>query len=156
MKKFIVNRRKFLKDFFYTLLSLQFIYVLVRILKIKKPQNVQHDLYEAGNISFFEAGKMYPFGSAHFFLHRFNDGGFIAVSSKCTHLGCAVQLNSDGHRLECPCHASAFNAKGEVLSPPASRPLDYYPIVFKDGKVLVDIAHPLRRTKFEQSQIKYI
>jgi Rieske Fe-S protein len=99
---------------------------------------------------------MYPFGSAHFFLHRFNDGGFIAVSSKCTHLGCAVQMKEGGQQLECPCHASVFNKKGEVLSPPASRPLDYYPIIFENGKVLVDIAHPVRRTKFETTQIKYV
>ncbi|MDA3817460.1 MAG: Rieske (2Fe-2S) protein [Prolixibacteraceae bacterium] len=156
MKKFIVDRRKFLRSFFYALLSFQLIYVFVRLLKIKIPQNTQSDLYDAGDISFFENGKMYPFGSAHFFLHRFEDGGFIAVSSKCTHLGCAVQLKADSLQLECPCHASAFNSKGEVLSPPASRPLDYYPIVFKDGKVLVNIAHPVRRNKFEQAQIKYI
>ncbi|MCF8363095.1 MAG: Rieske (2Fe-2S) protein [Prolixibacteraceae bacterium] len=156
MKKFLVDRRKFLRSVFYALISLQVVYVFVRFLKIKKPQNSQSDFYEAGDISFFENGKMYPFGSAHFFLHRFEDGGFIAVSSKCTHLGCAVQLKADSQLLECPCHASVFNNKGEVLSPPASRPLDYYPVVFENGKVLVDIAHPVRRTKFETTQIKYV
>ncbi len=71
-----------MRSVFYALISLQVVYVFVRLLKIKKPQNIQSDLYEAGDISFFENGKMYPFGSAHFFLHRFEDGGFIAVSSK--------------------------------------------------------------------------
>lgn len=145
-----------MRNIFYALISFQIIYVFVRLLKIKKPQNIQSDLYEAGDITFFEKGKMYPFGSAHFFLHRFNDGGFIAVSSKCTHLGCAVQMKEGSQQLECPCHASVFNNKGEVLSPPASRPLDYYPVVFESGKVFVDIAQPIRRNKFEQAQIKYI
>lgn len=156
MKKFLHDRRSFLRVIFYSSISFQFIYFFIELLSIKKPQKDQINLYEAGAISFFENGKIYSFGSAHFFLHRFDDGGFIAVSSKCTHLGCVVQMKAQSQQLECPCHASVFNNKGEVLSPPASRPLDYYPIVFKDGKVLVDTAHPIRRLKFENTQIKYL
>lgn len=99
---------------------------------------------------------MYPFGSEQFYLHRLADGGFLAISSKCTHLGCTVQFNANNKRLECPCHASAFNTNGEVLSPPATRALDYYPVVFKNNRVLVDVNHPVRRNKHDRSQVKYV
>jgi Rieske Fe-S protein len=80
----------------------------------------------------------------------------MAVSSKCTHLGCTIQFKANHGRFECPCHASAFDTNGEVLSPPATRALDYFPIVFKDNRVLVDTNHPIKRDNFEASQIKYL
>jgi cytochrome b6-f complex iron-sulfur subunit len=113
------------------------------------------NLFEAGEISFFEKGKIYPFSSYMFYLYRLEDGGFLAVSSKCTHLGCTVQYRVNNHRFECPCHASAFNNKGEVLSPPANRALDYFPVSLRNNKVYVDVNHPVRRQKYKRSQVKY-
>jgi Rieske Fe-S protein len=156
MKKIKINRRKFFKRFLYSLVTLQFIYVLFRLLKPKKEAADIAKFYDAGDVAFFEKGKMYPFGSEQFFLHRLADGGFLAVSSKCTHLGCTVQFNVNNNRFECPCHASAFNTNGEVLSPPATRALDYYPVVFKNNRVLVDVNHPVRRDKHDRSQVKYV
>jgi cytochrome b6-f complex iron-sulfur subunit len=155
MKKMIINRRKFFKRFLYSLLTLQFIYIIFRLLKPGEEHIKLEKLYDAGEVSFFENGKMYPFGSEQFYLHRLADGGFLAVSSKCTHLGCTVQFNVNHNRFECPCHASAFNTNGQVLSSPANRPLDYYPIVFKDNRILVDVNHPVRRNKHDLSHIKY-
>ena len=39
---------------------------------------------------------------------------------------------------------------------PATRALDYYPIAFKNDKVLVDTNNPVRRSNFDQSQVKYV
>ena len=154
MKK--INRRQFFKRLLYTLISLQFMYVFYRLLKPGNGDKSKKDLYEAGEVSFFENGRVYPFGSAKFFLHRLADGGFLAVSSKCTHLGCTIQFNANHNRFECPCHASAFNINGDVISPPATRALDYYPIVIKNNKVLVDVNNPVRRNKFDPSQVMYV
>ncbi len=155
MIKRTFNRRKFFRNFFYALLSLQFIFIFYRLLKPGK-RNLSHiNLFEAGDISFFEKGKMYPYGSSQFYLYRLKDGGFLAVSSKCTHLGCTVQYNSASHQFECPCHASVFNESGEVLSPPANRALDYYPVSFSNNKVYVDTNQPVRRQRFDNSQVKY-
>ena len=154
MKK--TNRRKFFKGLLYSLVTLQFAYVLFRLLKLNHSASTKANFYEAGEVSFFEKGKVYPFGSERFFLYRLADGGFIAVSSKCTHLGCIVQFNAAHDRFECPCHASAFKKDGEVVLSPATRPLDYYPITLKDNKVLVDMGSPVKRNKFDRSQIKYV
>ena len=153
---FKINRRHFFKKLLYSIISLQFIYVLVRLFKPRTQILNLENYFDAGEISSFEKGKIYPFGTQKLYLHRLKDGGFLAVSSKCTHLGCTIGYNPQKKSFECPCHASAFNTNGEVLSPPATRPLDYYPIVFKDNHILIDINNPQRRNKFNQSQVKYI
>ena len=47
--------------------------------------------------------------------------GFIALSLTCTHLGCTVDLQSDG--FACPCHGSRYDRDGNVLRGPAAKPL---------------------------------
>jgi Rieske Fe-S protein len=45
-----------------------------------------------------------------------NDGGAIsAVSGICTHLGCKLQPDDAGRKLDCPCHQTAFGWSGKVL-----------------------------------------
>jgi len=151
-----MDRRRFFKRLLYSLVSVEFGYVFFRLLKLNKTATTGANYYEAGEISFFEKGRVYPFGAARFFLYRMEDGGFIAVSSKCTHLGCIIQFNANHDRFECPCHASAFNKNGGVMMSPATRALDYYPIAFKRDKVLVDTGNPIRRRKFDQSQVMYV
>ncbi len=57
-----------------------------------------------------------------------NDGGAIsAVSGICTHLGCKLQPDDAGRKLDCPCHQTAFGWSGKVLyyrlkASPASLP----------------------------------
>ena len=74
MKK--IDRRKFLKGLLYSLVSLEFGYVFFRLLKLDKTVLDETNYYEAGDISFFEKGRVYPFSSARFFLYRLDDGGF--------------------------------------------------------------------------------
>ena len=79
------------------------------------------------------------------------DGTVRAVHDICTH---AMESLSggwvDGDTIECPRHGAAFSlATGEVLSPPATRPLPTFNVEVRDGRVLLDptpsIAHPLFR-----------
>ncbi len=45
-----------------------------------------------------------------------NDGGTIsALSGICTHLGCRLQPDDAGRKLDCPCHQTAFGWTGKVL-----------------------------------------
>lgn len=150
-----ITRRKFFSRFLYSLATLQIGYLFLRVLKPGRSLATQKPMYEAGQISFFEKGRVYPFSSENFFLYRLDDGGFMALSSKCTHLGCTVQYQAGQGGFECPCHASAFNKNGEVLSPPATRPLDYLPVKIEDQKVWVDTNTPIRRDQFDSSQIIY-
>ena len=49
------------------------------------------------------------------------ESGFSALSLVCTHLGCAVESQTDG--FTCPCHGSKFDADGKVKQGPASKKL---------------------------------
>ncbi len=57
------------------------------------------------------------------FVFALEDGSYQAVDSFCTHQGCSVGYNAGQGRLVCPCHGAAFDKRGRVLNPPATRPL---------------------------------
>ncbi len=46
------------------------------------------------------------------------------LHTACPHLGCAIQYSAERRVFECPCHASAFDLSGKVLSGPSPRPMD--------------------------------
>jgi cytochrome b6-f complex iron-sulfur subunit len=48
--------------------------------------------------------------------------GYHAVSLVCPHLGCIVNVTTDG--FACPCHGSRFLPDGSLRSGPASHPLN--------------------------------
>jgi len=153
--KLKLKRRRFIKRAIYAVLSLEALYVFTSLLRKKDEGELTDGWFDAGNINFFENNKVYPLGSAHFYLSRLEDGGMLAISIHCTHLGCAVQFNQNKDRFVCPCHASAFSKYGEVLSPPATRALDIFPITIRDNKVMVNVNNPIRREKYETSQLTY-
>jgi cytochrome b6-f complex iron-sulfur subunit len=103
------------------------------------------DRFSPGSVTAFPAGK--------FYLVRLSDGGFLALHRQCTHLGCSVPWDEASGRFACPCHASAFDLRGEVLAPPAPRPLDLFAVRIENGIVKVDVAAPIRRSAFAPSQI---
>jgi cytochrome b6-f complex iron-sulfur subunit len=109
----------------------------------------------AGPADQFQPGTVTAFAKGQFYLVRLADGGFLALSRKCTHLGCTVPWNETEHRFVCPCHASAFEMTGVVLSPPAPRPLDRYAVRIEAGVVKVDTSTPLLRKHFESSEVVY-
>lgn len=55
-------------------------------------------------------------------VHACDDGGLVAFSTRCSHLGCRISRVDDGH-LVCPCHGSRFRHDGSVASGPATQPL---------------------------------
>jgi nitrite reductase/ring-hydroxylating ferredoxin subunit len=50
-----------------------------------------------------------------------NSQGYLAISLVCPHLGCVVNVTSDG--FSCPCHGSRFLPDGSLRNGPASKPL---------------------------------
>ena len=107
----------------------------------------------AGPVERFEPGSVTAFRDGHFYLVRLQDGGFLALHRKCTHLGCTVPWIADEQRFACPCHASAFDIRGEVLSAPAPRPLELFPVRINNGIVMVDTTKAIRRGSFEPDQV---
>ncbi|OLP18889.1 cytochrome B6 [Leptolyngbya sp. 'hensonii'] len=60
-----------------------------------------------------------------------------AVSSVCTHAGCAVSWKKDQTAFDCPCHASTFNPDGTVKRAPAKKPLKTFLAKVEGDTVLV-------------------
>ena len=111
------------------------------------------DIIEAGPVERFEPRSVTAFPRGKFYLARLQDGGFLALSRECTHLGCTVPWAAEENRFICPCHSSAFDIRGDVLSPPASRALDLYAVRIENGIVKIDIRKPLERQSFQVAQV---
>jgi cytochrome b6-f complex iron-sulfur subunit len=112
-------------------------------------------LLEAGPVDSFGPNTVSAFMGGRFYLARQQDGGFIALSLRCTHLGCAISWEEGKKRFICPCHSSAFDISGEVLNPPAARALDYYPVLIENGMVKVDIGTLKERKTSGKDQFIY-
>lgn len=88
--------------------------------------------------------------------------GVLALSDRCTHLGCHVAWRADAAsgdglgargRFDCPCHGAIYDRYGRVLSGPAPRPLDLVPL-WLDGRALVaDPRAVVRRASFQPGQV---
>jgi len=63
--------------------------------------------------------------------------GFIALSRVCTHLGCLVGFDSFNNKLVCPCHAGEFDLDGNVLSGPATKSLQRYPLKIGSKQITI-------------------
>ncbi len=66
-----------------------------------------------------------------------NRGQEIALSARCTHMGCEVAWKTDAGKFECPCHGATFGPDGTVLGGPAKRPLEKYTTRVEDGDFVV-------------------
>lgn len=55
--------------------------------------------------------------------YRSEDDEVLAVSAKCTHMGCTIDWNATAKTWDCPCHGSRFTLEGEIVEGPAARPL---------------------------------
>lgn len=110
-------------------------------------------LVVAGPVERFAAGSVTAFREGGFYLARLDDGGFLALHRECTHLGCTVPWRQEEKRFICPCHASAFDIRGDVLSAPAPRPLDLFEVRIENGVVKVDTTIAQERTVFHISQV---
>lgn len=64
-------------------------------------------------------------------------GGVTVFSPVCTHLGCHFDWDEATGHFKCPCHASVFSRRGEVLYGPAPRPLDTLEHKVVDGILYV-------------------
>jgi cytochrome b6-f complex iron-sulfur subunit len=107
----------------------------------------------AGPVDRFEPGSVTAFPEGRFYLARLVDGGFLALHRECTHLGCTVPWVAAEDRFVCPCHASSFDITGDVLSPPAPRPLDVFPVRIENDIVKVDTSRAVKRQSFTASQV---
>ena len=60
---------------------------------------------------------------------------FIALSSRCMHLGCPVRFTPAAGRFICPCHGGVYDFRGMVAGGPPVRPLDRFYTRLNNGVV---------------------
>jgi cytochrome b6-f complex iron-sulfur subunit len=155
------NRRSFLNKLWigFGLLAISEIIWLVfnffRSSDSKKPSTATDTVVTAGAVSGFAPESVTAFVRGRFYLARLKDGGFLALSRKCTHLGCTVPWDEKINRFACPCHGSSFDITGKVLEPPASRALDLYRVFIENDAIKVDTGKLIRRATFEPEQVVY-
>ena len=64
---------------------------------------------------------------------------FIALSSRCMHLGCPVRFVAAASRFICPCHGGVYDFRGLVAGGPPVRPLDRFYTRLNKATGLVEI-----------------
>lgn len=112
-------------------------------------------VFKCGPVTDFPNDSVTAFNEGRFYLARTQDGGFLALYRKCTHLGCAVPWDQTKKEFICPCHASVFDQNGEVLNAPAPRPLDLFQVNIVNGQVEVDTGKQITRDHFDPAQVIY-
>lgn len=150
------SRRSFLSRLWLGLGGLaiaEYVWLGVEFLRPRSGPAEEAGVLVAGPVDQFDLDSVTAFPAGRFYLTRLADGGFLAVSRECTHLGCTVPWMADEGRFVCPCHSSAYDIRGDVLSPPAPRALDIHPVRIENGIVKVDTGRTLRRRNFESSQV---
>ena len=152
------NRRSFLNKLWGMLgvaACAEFFWLGGSILQSRKKQVGQKQveaIIDAGLVENFSPGTVTAIPRGQFYLSCLDDGSFLALSKTCTHLGCSLPWDEKQHKFICPCHGSTFDLRGVVLTAPAVRPLDMYPVRIENGRIRVNTTIAARRTGFEPSQ----
>ncbi len=60
---------------------------------------------------------------------------FIAISTRCMHLGCPVRFVEASERFICPCHGGVYDFQGKVAGGPPVRPLDRFYTRIRGGNL---------------------
>jgi menaquinol-cytochrome c reductase iron-sulfur subunit len=62
-------------------------------------------------------------------------GEFVALSTRCAHLGCPVRWVVAADRFVCPCHGGVYDFQGKVAGGPPPRPLDRFVTRVRNGQL---------------------
>ncbi|MDH4044036.1 MAG: ubiquinol-cytochrome c reductase iron-sulfur subunit [Gemmatimonadota bacterium] len=153
------SRRAFLWKAWLGLAGLaviELIWVVVDSLRPRRRDVATADVVVvAGPVDHFAPASVTAFPAGRFYLVRTEEGGFLAVSRACTHLGCTVPWSSEEYRFVCPCHGSAFDLHGDVVNPPAPRALDLFEVRIENHIVKVNTANVRRRRAFDPQQVTW-
>jgi menaquinol-cytochrome c reductase iron-sulfur subunit len=60
---------------------------------------------------------------------------YVAISTRCAHLGCPVRYIQASEKFICPCHGGVYDFEGKVEGGPPVRPLDRFYTRVRAGHV---------------------
>ena len=66
---------------------------------------------------------------------RNEDQPYVAISTRCAHLGCPVRYIQASQKFVCPCHGGVYDFQGAVEGGPPVRPLDRFYTRVRNGNV---------------------
>lgn len=69
-------------------------------------------------------------------VHRLSATEYVAFTSKCTHLGCEVELPAGGS-VDCLCHGSKFDGRGNLVSGLAQQSLQSFPVTLEGNQITI-------------------
>jgi menaquinol-cytochrome c reductase iron-sulfur subunit len=78
---------------------------------------------------------------------------YVAISTRCMHLGCPVRYVAASERFICPCHGGVYEFDGKVGGGPPVRPLDRFETKVRGGRVLLGPRFSLN-TKLERKKVR--
>ena len=64
-----------------------------------------------------------------------SDQPYVAISTRCAHLGCPVRYIQASQPFICPCHGGVYACEGKVFGGPPVRPLDRFFTRRANGRV---------------------
>jgi menaquinol-cytochrome c reductase iron-sulfur subunit len=70
---------------------------------------------------------------------------YIAISTRCMHLGCPVRFVEAAERFICPCHGGVYNFEGKVDGGPPVRPLDRFYTRVRNNQVEIGPRYSVNR-----------
>jgi menaquinol-cytochrome c reductase iron-sulfur subunit len=70
---------------------------------------------------------------------------YIAISTRCMHLGCPVRFVEAAGRFICPCHGGVYNFEGKVDGGPPVRPLDRFYTRVRNGQLEIGPRYSVNR-----------
>jgi menaquinol-cytochrome c reductase iron-sulfur subunit len=74
---------------------------------------------------------------------RYNE--YIAISTRCMHLGCPVRFVEAAARFICPCHGGVYDFEGKVDGGPPVRPLDRFYTRVRNGQLEIGPRYSVNR-----------
>ena len=125
---------------------------LIRFLTPVLEEGAFGTVVRAGRVNEFDVGSVNYFRESRFYLVRLEEG-FLALYRKCPHLGCVVPWNQESNHFNCTCHTSLFTKQGDVVSGPAPRPMDLFPVEMENDAVFVDTGTIIQRDAYDISQV---
>jgi len=82
-----------------------------------------------------EAGKTTAFVRQGSQKYGESPDSYVAISTRCAHLGCPVRFVAAAGNFICPCHGGVYGFEGQVIGGPPVRPLDRFQTRVEKGQV---------------------
>jgi len=99
--------------------------------------NITPDIGEAGKTTIYVRKATKSDASPSDKEQKIKPLPYVAISTRCAHLGCPVRYIQASQKFVCPCHGGIYDASGKVAGGPPVRPLDRFYTRVERGRVQI-------------------